>query len=151
MRGSGDIDPPFLASGLDGGEWLASRLGRFNPEEITSSTRLIGGWVGFSFCLDAAEKILNLSCLESNPGNPGHSPSNINCYNINITLGRYLKKLLRKTYAQKYSKLPQGYPSYKIKIFLFTKKLEAALFHFSLQSLLGSSPSTYCGRIILSG
>jgi hypothetical protein len=26
--------PPFLTSALDGGEWSASRLGRFSPVEI---------------------------------------------------------------------------------------------------------------------
>jgi hypothetical protein len=30
---SGDIVPPFLTAALDGGEWLASRPGRFIPKE----------------------------------------------------------------------------------------------------------------------
>jgi hypothetical protein len=34
--GSGRIAPPFLTSALDGGEWSASRHGRFNPEKIAT-------------------------------------------------------------------------------------------------------------------
>jgi hypothetical protein len=36
----------FLTSALDGDEWLASRLGRFNPRERAPGTRWMGGWVG---------------------------------------------------------------------------------------------------------
>jgi hypothetical protein len=36
----------FLTSALDGGEWSASRLGRFTPRERAPDTRWIGGWVG---------------------------------------------------------------------------------------------------------
>jgi hypothetical protein len=35
-----------LTSGLDGGEWSASRLGRFTPRERAPGTHWIGGWVG---------------------------------------------------------------------------------------------------------
>jgi len=33
-------------SALDGGEWSASRPGRFTPRERAPGTRWIGGWVG---------------------------------------------------------------------------------------------------------
>jgi hypothetical protein len=36
------VDPPFLASTLDGGEWSASRSGRFTPEETAPGTHSIG-------------------------------------------------------------------------------------------------------------
>jgi hypothetical protein len=35
-----------LTSTLDGGEWSASRPGRFNPRERAPDTHRIGGWVG---------------------------------------------------------------------------------------------------------
>jgi hypothetical protein len=34
-----------LTSALDGGEWSASRLGRFTPRERSPGTRWIGGWL----------------------------------------------------------------------------------------------------------
>jgi hypothetical protein len=36
----------FLTSELDGGEWLASRSGRFTARERAPGTHLLGGWVG---------------------------------------------------------------------------------------------------------
>jgi hypothetical protein len=41
----------FLTSALAGGEWLASRLGRFTP-----GTHWIGGWVDLRAGLDDMEK-----------------------------------------------------------------------------------------------
>jgi hypothetical protein len=35
-----------LTSALDGGEWSASRPGRFTPGERAPGTHWIGGWVG---------------------------------------------------------------------------------------------------------
>jgi hypothetical protein len=35
-----------LTSALDGGEWSASRSGRFTPRERAPGTHWIGGWVG---------------------------------------------------------------------------------------------------------
>jgi hypothetical protein len=55
--GSGCIAPQFLTSALDGGEWSASRPGRFTPGERAHGTHWIGGWVGPRAGLDAAEKI----------------------------------------------------------------------------------------------
>jgi hypothetical protein len=46
----------FLTSALDGGQWSASRLGRFTPKERAPSTHWIGGWVGPRAVLDTAVK-----------------------------------------------------------------------------------------------
>jgi hypothetical protein len=40
---------------LDGGEWSASRPGRFIPVEIASDIHWIGCWVGPGGCLNAVE------------------------------------------------------------------------------------------------
>jgi hypothetical protein len=37
-----------LTSALDGGEWSASRLGRFTPRERVPGTHWKGGWQVFS-------------------------------------------------------------------------------------------------------
>jgi hypothetical protein len=57
-----------FTSALDGGEWSASRPGRFTPRERASSTHWIGGWVGPRAGLDAVvkRKILSL-CRDSKP------------------------------------------------------------------------------------
>jgi hypothetical protein len=54
--GSESIAPLFLTSTLDGGEWSASRLGRFTPGEEAPGTHWIGGWVGPRAGLDALDK-----------------------------------------------------------------------------------------------
>jgi hypothetical protein len=46
----------FLASSLVGGEWSASRPGRFTLEERAICTNLVGGWVGPRADLDDVEK-----------------------------------------------------------------------------------------------
>jgi hypothetical protein len=43
-----------LTSALDGGEWSASRPGRFTPTERAPGTHWIGGWVGPRAILDAS-------------------------------------------------------------------------------------------------
>jgi hypothetical protein len=65
----------FLNSGLDGGEWSASLLGRFNPPgERTTGAHWIGGCVGPRTSLDAVgEKKILIPCPESNPGRPARS------------------------------------------------------------------------------
>jgi hypothetical protein len=45
-----------LTSALDGGEWAASRPGRFTPRERVPGTHWIGGWVGPRAVLDAVVK-----------------------------------------------------------------------------------------------
>jgi hypothetical protein len=46
----------FLTSALDGGEWSASRPGRFTPGTQPLYTHYIGGWVGPIAGLNAVEK-----------------------------------------------------------------------------------------------
>jgi hypothetical protein len=57
-----------LTSALEGGEWSASRPGRFTPREGTPGTHWIGGWVGPRAVLDVVvkRKIPN-PCQELNP------------------------------------------------------------------------------------
>jgi hypothetical protein len=64
--GSAGIDPLFLNSTLDGGDWSASRSGRCSSEERTLGTHCIGGWVGPRTGLDAAKyiQILTLPGIE---------------------------------------------------------------------------------------
>jgi hypothetical protein len=51
------MDPHFfLTSALVGGEWSASRPGRFTPEERAPGTHWIGGWVDPRASLDEIEK-----------------------------------------------------------------------------------------------
>jgi hypothetical protein len=45
-----------LTSALDGGEWSASRPGRFTPRERAPGTNWTGGWVGPRAVLDAVVK-----------------------------------------------------------------------------------------------
>jgi hypothetical protein len=45
-----------FSSALDGGEWLASRTGRFTPMERAPGTHWIEGWVGRRAGLDAVVK-----------------------------------------------------------------------------------------------
>jgi hypothetical protein len=45
-----------LTSALGGGEWSASRLGRFTPREKAPGTHWIGGWVGPRAVLGAVVK-----------------------------------------------------------------------------------------------
>jgi hypothetical protein len=56
IRGSGGVAPPFLTLALDGNEWSASRLGRFNARGRVPGTYRIGRWVGPSAYLDFMEK-----------------------------------------------------------------------------------------------
>jgi hypothetical protein len=55
-----------LTSALLGGEWSASRPGRFTPGERAPGTHWIGGWVGPRASLDDMEerKFLTLRGLE---------------------------------------------------------------------------------------
>jgi hypothetical protein len=56
----------FLTLALVGGEWSASRPGRFTPEERASGTHWIGGWVDPRTDMDDMEnrKFLTLPGLE---------------------------------------------------------------------------------------
>jgi hypothetical protein len=62
MKAYGEVDVwihIFLISALVGGEWSASRPGRFTPGERAPGTHWIGGWVGPRAGLDDLEKILD--------------------------------------------------------------------------------------------
>jgi hypothetical protein len=60
-----------LTLALDGGEWPASRPGRFTSEERAPSTHWIGGWLGPRAGLNTVSKRKILSNLpESNPEHP---------------------------------------------------------------------------------
>jgi hypothetical protein len=56
----------FLTSTLAGGQWSASRPGRFTPKERAPGTHLIGGWVDPRAGLDDVEnrKFLTLPGIE---------------------------------------------------------------------------------------
>jgi hypothetical protein len=56
----------FLTTEIVGGEWSASRLGRFTPGERVRGTHFIGNWVSPRTGLEAAErrKMLSLRGLE---------------------------------------------------------------------------------------
>jgi hypothetical protein len=45
-----------LTSALEGGEWSASRPGRFTPRERSPVTHWIGGWVGPKAIMDEVVK-----------------------------------------------------------------------------------------------
>jgi hypothetical protein len=68
----------FLTSALVGGEWSASRPGRFTPGKRTHGTHWIGGWVNPRTGLDDVEdrKFLTLPGLELRPlGRPARGQS----------------------------------------------------------------------------
>jgi hypothetical protein len=68
----------FLTSALVGGEWSASRPGRFTPRESSPGTHQTRGWVGPRTGLNDMEKrkFLPLPGLELRPiGRPAHSQS----------------------------------------------------------------------------
>jgi hypothetical protein len=67
----------FLTSALVGGEWSASRPGRFNPGERIHGTHWLGGWVDPRTGLDDEKrKFLALPGLELRPlGRPARSRS----------------------------------------------------------------------------
>jgi hypothetical protein len=69
--GSGGIVNSFFDLALDGGEWSASRPGRFTPRERVPITHWIGGWVGPRAIMDAVVKRkIPSPRLESNPRTP---------------------------------------------------------------------------------
>jgi hypothetical protein len=68
MKAYGGVDVEihvFMTSALVGGEWSASRPGRFITGERASDTQWIGGWVGPRAGLDVEKrKFLTLPGLE---------------------------------------------------------------------------------------
>jgi hypothetical protein len=72
MKAYGGVDVEihiFLTSALAGGEWLASRLGRFPPGERAPGNPWIAGWVDPRTCLGDVEKkkFLTLPGLKLRP------------------------------------------------------------------------------------
>jgi hypothetical protein len=72
MKAYGGVDVQihiFLTSALAGGEWSASRPGRFTPRERASGTHWIEGWVDPRAGVDDLEKrkFLTLPGLELRP------------------------------------------------------------------------------------
>jgi hypothetical protein len=64
-----------LTSALDGGEWSASRHGRFTSRERAPGTLLIGGWVGSRTILDpVVKRKIPSPRRESNPRTPVFQP-----------------------------------------------------------------------------
>jgi hypothetical protein len=62
MKAYGGVDiyiHIFLISALVGGEWSASRPGRFTPGDCVPGTHWIAGWVNPRTGLDDLEKILD--------------------------------------------------------------------------------------------
>jgi hypothetical protein len=57
-----------LTSALDGGEWSASRPGRFTPRERAPRTHWTGGWMGPRAVL--VKRKIPSPCRESNPRTP---------------------------------------------------------------------------------
>jgi hypothetical protein len=67
--GRGGIVHACLTSVLDGGEWSASRTGRFTPGERALDTHWIGGWVGSRTGVDTVVKRkIPSPRWKSNPG-----------------------------------------------------------------------------------
>jgi hypothetical protein len=61
----------FLTSIQDGGEWSASRPGRFTPRERAPGTHWIGGWVGPRAVLNkVVKRKIPSPRRESNPITP---------------------------------------------------------------------------------
>jgi hypothetical protein len=72
MKAYGGVDVEihiFLTSALVGGEWSASRLGRFTSGDRAPGTHWIGGWVDPRAGLDDLEKreFFTLPRLELRP------------------------------------------------------------------------------------
>jgi hypothetical protein len=84
-----------LTSALDGGEWSASRPGRFTPRERAPRTHWIGGWVGPRAVLDAVVKRkISSPRRESNPRTPIVQP--VSQQSISVTKWIMLKVLGEK-------------------------------------------------------
>jgi hypothetical protein len=52
-----------LTSALDGGEWSASRPGRFTPRERAPDTHWIAGWVGPRAILDVVVVVVMMMMM----------------------------------------------------------------------------------------
>jgi hypothetical protein len=69
MKAYGGVDiwtQIFLTSALAGGEWSASRPGRFIPGERARGTHWIGGWADARAGLDGLENKISWTYWDSN-------------------------------------------------------------------------------------
>jgi hypothetical protein len=73
-----------LTSALDGGEWSASRPGRFTSRERAPGTHWIGGWVGPRAVRDAVVKRKIPSSLRES--NETESMAKFNIHKVEISL-----------------------------------------------------------------
>jgi hypothetical protein len=91
--------PPFLNMALDGGEWSASRPGRFTPGERAPYTHWIGGWVGPRAGMDDVDdrKFLTLPGLEHRP--LGRAARSQSLYRLSYP-GSYLPGWTEKNYEK---------------------------------------------------
>jgi hypothetical protein len=67
----------FLTSALDGGEWSASRPGRFIPREKAPGNHWVGGWDGPRAGLDVVKSKIPSPCRDFNPRTSSPQPSAI--------------------------------------------------------------------------
>jgi hypothetical protein len=92
----------FLSSALVGGEWSASRPGRFIPGERALGIHYIGGWVSRRAGLDDMEKrkFLPSQGLELRPlGCPARSQSLYRLLCPGSRVYEHVKKCMHDTYA----------------------------------------------------
>jgi hypothetical protein len=85
-----------LALALDGGEWSASRPGRFIPRERAPDTHWVWGWVGYRAVVDAVVKRkIPSSRRESNPRTPIFQPvaQRYTDWAITVVVFRVLSKI----------------------------------------------------------
>jgi hypothetical protein len=73
---SGCVVPLLLTSALDGGEWSASRPGRYTPEESALDDHCTVSCVGSTAGLNAEKKRISWPCRELNSGRPSRSYTN---------------------------------------------------------------------------
>jgi hypothetical protein len=93
---------------IDGGEWSASRPGRFNPRERAPGTHWIEGWVGFRDVLDVVVKRkIPSSRWELNPKTPIVQPV-AQCYT------NWAIKALCDSFLLLIHKISTYYPTYKL-------------------------------------